>query len=161
MNSNYYFANRFSMLPNNTGFLPYDINVLKKIQEESERRKRPKLNYSFHTLFSPFIADAVGASPNYDIEAKAVELLDRKKSSVYSYHTFMLPFNIEDPRGNAEFDFESVAEYFKENGMWYSDECCSEMASKKPPFNPVRQSSKSIPLQKAVHVWMLTKFCGQ
>ena len=35
---------------------------------------------------------------------------------------FMLPFNIEDPRGNAEFDFESVVEYFKENGMWYSDE---------------------------------------
>ena len=72
MNSNYYFANRFSMLPNNTDFLPYDTNVLKKIQEESERRKRPKLGYSFHTLFSPFIADAVGASPNYDIEAKAV-----------------------------------------------------------------------------------------
>lgn len=79
MNSSYYFANRFSMLPNNTDFLPYDINVLKKIQEESERRKRPKPNYSFHTLFSPFIADAVGASPNYDIEAKAVELLRRKK----------------------------------------------------------------------------------
>lgn len=135
MNSNYYFANRFSMLPNNTDFLPYDINVLKKIQEESERRKRPKLNYSFHTLFSPFIADAVGASPNYDIEAKAVELLDRKKSSVYSYHTFMLPFNIEDPRGKTEFDFESVAEYFKENGMWYSDECCSENGKRKFPFN--------------------------
>lgn len=46
MNSSYYFANRFSMLPNNTDFLPYDTNVLKKIQEESERRKRPKLNYS-------------------------------------------------------------------------------------------------------------------
>lgn len=135
MNSNYYFANRFSMLPNNTDFLPYDINVLKKIQEESERRKRPKLNYSFHTLFSPFIADAVGASPNYDIEAKAVELLDRKKSSVYSYHTFMLPFNIEDPRGKTEFDFESVVEYFKENGMWYSDECCSENGKRKFPFN--------------------------
>ena len=143
MNSNYYFANRFSMLPNNTDFLPYDTNVLKKIQEESERRKRPKLNYSFHTLFSPFIADAVGASPNYDIEAKAVELLDRKKSSVYSYHTFMLPFNIEDPRGKTEFDFESVVEYFKENGMWYSDECCSENGKRKFPFNLLSKRKKN------------------
>ena len=135
MNSNYYFANRFSMLPNNTDFLPYDINVLKKIQAESKRRNRPK-GCSFHTLFSPFIADAVGASSNYDIEAKAVELLGRKKPSVYSYHTFMLPFNIEDPRGKTEFDFGSVAEYFKENGMWYSDEyCCSGKDKRKFPFN--------------------------
>ena len=59
----------------------------------------------------------------------------------------MLPFNIEDPRGKTEFDFESVVEYFKENGMWYSDECCSKMASGSFRLT-VRQSSKSIPLQK-------------
>lgn len=143
MNSNYCFLDRFSMLPHNTGFLSHNSDVLLKTKAVLEERARPKLKTTYHTVFPAFAETFCGAPPGTEVIERIIKL-NMKQPRPYSYHTFMLPFNIGKYGKNSELDPESVVRYFRENSAWLNIEHDASTGDKRKfPFNIFSGSPKA------------------